>query len=227
LTRRGGSSEDADAGDCAEEDYRPSIVENFFGPPAEEERRDLEAMLERVLVRMQSERRIASEEERDRLRELYDRWEFDALPWDLESDDAPNWHDIDAAITTLPSRSARSTRPTAAASHGNRGGRPYKRWPQPVLAEATRLWVKGAYHRSARRIAEVVNETKVSGVDKVALAAHGYADRPLKFGRDAMALVVAAVERGDLSWDETRGLRVFRQFPASAEWIEIPHEPAP
>jgi hypothetical protein len=81
--------------------------------PAEEARLEFEAALERVLVRMKSEGRIATEQERDRLRELHRDWKLYAPLFNLfEEDEIPDWEAIDSTITSLPAR--RSPRRSAA-----------------------------------------------------------------------------------------------------------------
>ena len=55
------------------------------------------------------------------------------------------------------------------------------------------------------------------------MVTHGWDRKPFKFTRDAMNLVVDAIDDGLLEWDTDRGLGVFRKFSATPEWLPIPH----
>jgi hypothetical protein len=108
------------------------------------------------------------------------------------------------------------------------GGAQFKKWPRLALEEATRMWVEGAYEHSRNEIAKQVTKKVIADWDQDDLIAHGWDRKPFKFTRDAMNLVVDAIEDGLLEWDADRGLGVFRKFSATPEWLPIAHrKPAP
>jgi hypothetical protein len=108
----------------------------------------------------------------------------------------------------------------AAAVHP--GGARFKKWPRLALEEATRMWVTGAHDRSRNEIAKQVTKKVIANWDEDDLVAHGWDRKPFKFTRDAMDLVVDAIEDRLLEWDAERGLGVFRKFSATPEWLPIP-----
>lgn len=103
------------------------------------------------------------------------------------------------------------------------GGARFKEWPRLALEEATRMWVEGAYEHSRNEIAKQVTKKVIADWDEDDLVAHGWDRKPFKFTRDAMDLVIDAIDAGDLEWDAEKGLGVFRKFSATPEWLPIPH----
>jgi hypothetical protein len=103
------------------------------------------------------------------------------------------------------------------------GGARFKEWPRLALEEATRMWVEGAYEHSRNEIAKQVTKKVIADWDEDDLVAHGWDRKPFKFTRDAMDLVIDAIDAGDLEWDAKKGLGVFRKFSATPEWLPIPH----
>jgi hypothetical protein len=103
------------------------------------------------------------------------------------------------------------------------GGARFKEWPRLALEEATRMWVEGAYEHSRNEIAKQVTKKVIADWDEDDMVAHGWDRKPFKFTRDAMDLVVDAIDAGDLEWDAEKGLGVFRKFSATPEWLPIPH----
>jgi hypothetical protein len=125
-------------------------------------------------------------------------------------------------VTTAEPQAARPKSTTA-----HPGGAPLKEWPRLALTEATRMWVIGAHDHSRTEIAKQVTKKVLAECDEDELAEHGWSEqRPFKFGRPAMDLVVAAIDAGDLEWDRDKGLGVFRRFSASPEWLVIPRREA-
>ncbi len=105
---------------------------------------------------------------------------------------------------------------------GHPGGASLKEWPRLALEEATRLWVTGAYDRSQNEIARQVTKKVRAEWDADDLVAHNWVDKPFKFGRPAMDLVVDAIDAQLLEWNAKKGLGVLGKFSATPEWLPIP-----
>jgi hypothetical protein len=84
------------------------------------------------------------------------------------------------------------------------------------------MWTTRAFEGSQNEIAKQVTETVITTLDPDELVAHGWIKKPFRFSRDAMALVVDAVEHDLLEWDVDRGLGVLGKFSATPEWLAIP-----